>query len=155
MSSTIVNRVIKAVADYLGRRTEDVLPSMSIVDDLDTDSLDQVEIVMAVEDEFEIEIPDELAEKCKTVQDAIDLVTSIVRGEVAKPKTESQLPLTASEDRCLGHPAGTYEESCTIRDTCCRHATISHKDEPWDKTRPPFYTLAKDNVCTHFIKVEK
>ncbi len=155
MSSPIANRVIESIAHHLGLKQENVLPGMSIVDDLDADSLDQVEIVMAVEDDFEIEVSDEEAEKCKTVQDAIDLVTKIVRGEVPQPQIESQLPLPAHEDRCLGHPQGTHEASCTIRDMCCRHATISHKDEPWDKTKPPFYTLAKDNVCTHYIKVVK
>lgn len=72
--SSIEDRVKKIVAEQLGVKEEDVQPSASFVDDLGADSLDTVELVMALEEEFETEIPDEEAEKITTVQLAIDYV---------------------------------------------------------------------------------
>ena len=72
--SSIEERVKKIVCEQLGAKEEDVTPQASFVDDLGADSLDTVELVMAVEEEFETEIPDEEAEKLATVQDAIDYV---------------------------------------------------------------------------------
>jgi len=72
--STIEERVKKIVAEQLGVKEEEVAPEKSFVDDLGADSLDTVELVMALEEEFETEIPDEEAEKITTVQAAIDYV---------------------------------------------------------------------------------
>ncbi len=74
--STIEERVKKIVAEQLGVKEEDVKPESSFVEDLGADSLDTVELVMALEEEFETEIPDEEAEKITTVQAAIDYVNS-------------------------------------------------------------------------------
>ncbi|AKP74573.1 acyl carrier protein [Piscirickettsia salmonis] len=72
--STIEERVKKIVVEQLGVKEEDVKPEASFVDDLGADSLDTVELVMALEEEFETEIPDEDAEKIATVQDAMNYV---------------------------------------------------------------------------------
>lgn len=74
--SSVEERVKKIVCEQLGAKEEDVVPSASFVDDLGADSLDTVELVMALEEEFETEIPDEEAEKLSTVQDAIDYVNA-------------------------------------------------------------------------------
>ncbi|WP_222833686.1 acyl carrier protein [Pseudomonas sp. SC3(2021)] len=74
--STIEARVKKIVAEQLGVKEEEVVNTASFVDELGADSLDTVELVMALEEEFETEIPDEEAEKITTVQAAIDYVTS-------------------------------------------------------------------------------
>ena len=75
-SRAIEERVKKIVAEQLGVKEEEVTNSASFVEDLGADSLDTVELVMALEEEFETEIPDEEAEKITTVQAAIDYVTS-------------------------------------------------------------------------------
>jgi acyl carrier protein len=72
--SSIEERVKKIVAEQLGVKEEDVKPAASFVEDLGADSLDTVELVMALEEEFETEIPDEDAEKITTVQLAIDYI---------------------------------------------------------------------------------
>ncbi|MCH9690872.1 MAG: acyl carrier protein [Gammaproteobacteria bacterium] len=72
--SSIEERVKKIVAEQLGVKEEDVKPEASFVEDLGADSLDTVELVMALEEEFETEIPDEEAEKITTVQLAIDYI---------------------------------------------------------------------------------
>jgi acyl carrier protein len=64
------------VAEKLGVSEDKVTPQASFVDDLGADSLDQVELIMALEDEFDLEIPDEDAEKLKTVKDALDYIDS-------------------------------------------------------------------------------
>ena len=74
--STVEERVKKIVAEQLGVKDEEVTSDASFVDDLGADSLDTVELVMALEEEFETEIPDEDAEKITTVQQAIDYVGS-------------------------------------------------------------------------------
>ncbi|MDO9620278.1 MAG: acyl carrier protein [Moraxellaceae bacterium] len=74
--STIEERVKKIVAEQLGVKSEEVTNEASFVDDLGADSLDTVELVMALEEEFETEIPDEEAEKISTVQTAIDYITA-------------------------------------------------------------------------------
>lgn len=66
--SSVEDRVKKIVCEQLGVKDEDVKPSAAFVEDLGADSLDTVELVMALEEEFETEIPDEEAEKITTVQ---------------------------------------------------------------------------------------
>lgn len=70
----IVERVKKIICEQLDVAEEDVVPTASFVDDLGADSLDQVELIMAMEEEFNVSITDEEAEKITTVQDAIDYV---------------------------------------------------------------------------------
>jgi acyl carrier protein len=72
--SNIEDRVKKIVAEQLGVKEEEVNNESSFVDDLGADSLDTVELVMALEEEFETEIPDEEAEKITTVQLAINYI---------------------------------------------------------------------------------
>jgi acyl carrier protein len=72
--SNIEERVKKIVCEQLGVKEEDVKATSSFVDDLGADSLDTVELVMALEEEFETEIPDEDAEKLTSVQEAIDYI---------------------------------------------------------------------------------
>ena len=74
MSEPVADRVKKIIVDQLGVDEEEVTADASFVDDLGADSLDTVELVMALEEEFETEIPDEEAEKITTVQQAIDFV---------------------------------------------------------------------------------
>jgi acyl carrier protein len=75
MAATGVDeRVKKIIAEQLGVEEDDVTPEASFVDDLGADSLDTVELVMALEEEFGVEIPDEEAEKILTVQQAIDYI---------------------------------------------------------------------------------
>lgn len=69
-----VERVKKIICEQLDVAEEDVVPTASFVDDLGADSLDQVELIMAMEEEFNVSITDEEAEKIVTVQDAIDYV---------------------------------------------------------------------------------
>ncbi|MBQ4245561.1 MAG: acyl carrier protein [Succinivibrio sp.] len=76
MSNTIEERVKKIIVDMLGVKPEDVVPEASFVDDLGADSLDTVELVMALEEEFGTDIPDEDAEKINTVKAAIDYINA-------------------------------------------------------------------------------
>ncbi|HIJ88332.1 MAG TPA: acyl carrier protein [Desulfuromonadales bacterium] len=73
--SDIAKRVKEIVAEQLGVEESQVLTESSFMDDLGADSLDTVELVMALEEEFDIEIPDEDAEKIQTVNDAIEYIT--------------------------------------------------------------------------------
>ncbi|MEE2736017.1 MAG: acyl carrier protein [Pseudomonadota bacterium] len=72
--STTEERVIKLVCEQLGVKEEEVTSEASFVEDLGADSLDTVELVMALEEEFETEIPDEEAEKITTVKEAMDYI---------------------------------------------------------------------------------
>ena len=72
----IVDRIRKIVAEQLGVNEAEIKNESSFIDDLGADSLDTVELVMALEEEFECEIPDDDAEKITTVQQAIDYVTA-------------------------------------------------------------------------------
>ncbi|MFK4752080.1 MULTISPECIES: acyl carrier protein [Oceanospirillaceae] len=74
--SNIEERVKKIVCEQLGVKEDEVKAASSFVDDLGADSLDTVELVMALEEEFETEIPDEDAEKLTTVQEAIDYIVA-------------------------------------------------------------------------------
>ena len=74
--SSIEDRVTDIVVEQLGLERDKVKPESKFVDDLGADSLDTVELVMALEEEFDIEIPDEEAEKIATLRDAIAYVES-------------------------------------------------------------------------------
>jgi acyl carrier protein len=74
--STVEERVRKIIVEQLGVKEDQVTSDASFVDDLGADSLDTVELVMALEEEFECEIPDEDAEKITTVQQAVDYVNA-------------------------------------------------------------------------------
>ena len=77
MSNDITERVRKIVANHLGVYESKVTNSASFIDDLGADSLDTVELVMAFEDEFGCEIPDDAATKIVTVNDAVNLIEQI------------------------------------------------------------------------------
>ena len=72
--ATVDERVKKIIAEQLGVEADEVSPEASFVEDLGADSLDTVELVMALEEEFSIEIPDEDAEKILTVGKALDYI---------------------------------------------------------------------------------
>ena len=74
--SDIAEKVKKIVVEHLGVDEDKVSEGASFIDDLGADSLDTVELVMAFEEEFGIEIPDDAAEKIQTVQDAIDFISA-------------------------------------------------------------------------------
>jgi len=76
MSANIEQKVKNIIADQLGVGEEEIKATSSFIEDLGADSLDIVELVMAMEEEFEVEIPDEEAENIKTVQDAVNYVTT-------------------------------------------------------------------------------
>jgi acyl carrier protein len=77
MASETFDRVKKIIVEQLGVEPDEVTPEASITDDLGADSLDQVELVMAFETEFGIDIPDEEAEKIKTVGDAVQKIDAV------------------------------------------------------------------------------
>ena len=74
--SSVEDQVRGIIAEQLGVKADEIKNDASFVDDLGADSLDTVELVMALEEEFETEIPDEEAEKITTVQQAIDYINS-------------------------------------------------------------------------------
>jgi acyl carrier protein len=74
--SSVEDQVRGIIAEQLGVKADEIKNDASFVDDLGADSLDTVELVMALEEEFETEIPDEDAEKITTVQQAIDYINS-------------------------------------------------------------------------------
>jgi len=74
----IEDRIKKIICEVLFVEEEDVVPEASFVDDLDANSLDQVELIMMIEEEFDISIPDEDAEFIATIQDAIDYIKTIL-----------------------------------------------------------------------------
>jgi acyl carrier protein len=78
--ASVEERVKQIIVEQLGVDEAEVTPSASFVDDLGADSLDTVELVMAFEEAFEIEIPDEDAEKIRTVKDAVDYINSHAKG---------------------------------------------------------------------------
>ena len=73
----VADRVKKIVVEHLGVDEAKVAEDASFIDDLGADSLDTVELVMAFEEEFDIEIPDDAAEKISTVKDAIDFISDM------------------------------------------------------------------------------
>lgn len=74
--SDVAERVKKIVVEHLGVEEDKVTDGASFIDDLGADSLDTVELVMAFEEEFDCEIPDDIAEKILTVKDAVDYIES-------------------------------------------------------------------------------
>ncbi len=74
----VEEKVKQIICEQLNVADEDVVPKASFVDDLGADSLDQVELIMAMEEEFDVSIPDEDAEKIGTVQDAIDYIQKAI-----------------------------------------------------------------------------
>lgn len=81
--STVEERVRKIVVEQLGVKEDDLKNEASFVDDLGADSLDTVELVMALEEEFETEIPDEKAEKITTIKEAVDYISTNLNKEEA------------------------------------------------------------------------
>jgi acyl carrier protein len=77
-NEVLVQRVKDIIAESLGVKKTEVVPTASFIDDLNADSLDIVELVMTIEKEFDIEIPDDEAEKIRTVQDAVDYIVAHV-----------------------------------------------------------------------------
>ncbi|MBW2579889.1 MAG: acyl carrier protein [Syntrophobacteria bacterium] len=75
----IKNRIVEIVANQLGIEEEDVTAEASVIDDLGADSLDVVELVMALEEEFDLEIPDEEAEKITNVQNIFDYMANALQ----------------------------------------------------------------------------
>ena len=69
-------KIKQIIAEKLGVSEDKITPTAAFVDDLGADSLDQVELIMAFEDGFDVEIPDEDAEKLKTVKDALDYLNA-------------------------------------------------------------------------------
>ena len=82
MSQSVLDKVRKIVAEHLSVEEAQVTPEAAFVDDLGADSLDIVEIVLAFEDEFHIEIPDEDAEKITRVSEAVEYITAKMGTEV-------------------------------------------------------------------------
>jgi acyl carrier protein len=78
-SSTIHDRLRKIVVDQLGVDESEAVPSASFVEDLNADSLDLVELIMSLEEEFKLQISDEDAEKITTVQEAEDYIEEHIR----------------------------------------------------------------------------
>jgi acyl carrier protein len=76
MSTDLETQVAEIIVEQLGATREEIVPEASFIDDLGADSLDIVELVMKMEEEFGIEIPDEEAEKIKTVNDVIQYITT-------------------------------------------------------------------------------
>ena len=77
--SEVEEKVKKIIVEQLDVSEDDVVPKAAFVDDLGADSLDQVELIMAIEEEFDISIPDEDAEKIATVQDAINYINKALQ----------------------------------------------------------------------------
>ena len=77
----VSDKVKSIIVEQLGVDEEEVTPDASFVDDLGADSLDTVELVMAFEEAFDIEIPDEEAEKIRTVKDAVDYINAHSKGK--------------------------------------------------------------------------
>jgi len=74
MRMSLEDKIKKVIAEKLGVEIEEVVPDAAFVDDLGADSLDLVELIMSMEEEFDIEISDEDAEELETVKDAIDYI---------------------------------------------------------------------------------
>lgn len=87
--SDISTRISKIIVEHLGIEAEKLTPEASFVDDLGADSLDTVELVLAFEEEFGIEIPDDDAEKIVTFGDAVSLITRMTTATADQPQQEA------------------------------------------------------------------
>ncbi|MBE7071036.1 MAG: acyl carrier protein [Saccharofermentans sp.] len=76
----LFNSIKRMIVDQLGVDEDTITEDSSFVDDLNADSLDMVELVMAMEQEFDIEIPDDVAEKVVTVKDAVEYIQNLTEG---------------------------------------------------------------------------
>ena len=74
MMEEINTKVVQIISEQLGKDESEISMNSNFIEDLDADSLDTVELVMALEEEFDIDIPDEAAEKITTVQSAVDFI---------------------------------------------------------------------------------
>ena len=90
-SQPVFGKVKKIVAEQLGVEDEKIIPIANFANDLGADSLDTVELVMALEEEFDIEIPDEAAEKITTVQEAVDYINSKVAASAQHREYRQQI----------------------------------------------------------------
>jgi acyl carrier protein len=90
--ASVEERVIDIVAEQLGVSKDQINRDTSFVNDLGADSLDTVELVMELEEEFDINIPDDAAEKIQTVGQAIDHIQSAVEGSGKQEQTPDELP---------------------------------------------------------------
>jgi acyl carrier protein len=90
--ASVEERVVDIVAEQLGVSKEQITRETSFVNDLGADSLDTVELVMELEEEFDINIPDDAAEKIQTVGQAIDHIQSAVEGSGKQEPTPDELP---------------------------------------------------------------
>jgi acyl carrier protein len=90
--ASVEERVIEIVADQLGVSKDQITRDTHFVNDLGADSLDTVELVMELEEEFDINIPDDAAEKIQTVGQAVDHIQSAVEGSHEKEQTPDELP---------------------------------------------------------------
>ena len=72
----VQEKIVKIICEQLGKDESEINMNSNFIDDLDADSLDTVELVMALEEEFEIDIPDDAAEKITTVQSAVDFIVA-------------------------------------------------------------------------------
>ncbi len=95
---SVADKVKSIIAEQLGVESEEVKPGSSFTDDLGADSLDIVELVMAFEEEFDIEIPDEDAEKIAKVEDAVNYITEHADSAESAESTESAESESAEGD---------------------------------------------------------
>lgn len=127
--------------------------------ELNVSEVDRACIATAIENEFDIDVSDEQINRCVTVTDLIALVDSLVRTgseDLMVPELPGELPLPLDirHVRCLGHAPTDYRNACQTRDLCARHATISHKDEPWETAEKPVYSYCKSFDQTSFIAIK-
>ena len=129
----VEQRVKKIVAEQLGVNEAEIKNESSFVDDLGADSLDTVELVMALEEEFETEIPDEEAEKITTVQQAIDYIKATSRSN-PQPAAARRRPRSARSCRPCRRRASRADPRISNARTSCPTAASSSPD--WASSRP-------------------
>src|SRR3954447_7357505 len=92
--AAVEDKVKQIIVEQLGVDEAEVTPTASFVDDLGADSLDQVELIMAFEEAFDIEIPDEDAEKIRTVKDAVEYVDKHAKGGKQEAHNSRRVPMS-------------------------------------------------------------